>query len=114
MHEMSLAMSIVEQTRTAAAAEGAERILAVEIEVGSLAGVMIESLEFCLEAAARSTPVADTDFRLIPVMARGECASCRDSFEVDSFFAVCPRCGKGDLAITGGRELKIRSLTIED
>ncbi|MDF1578473.1 MAG: hydrogenase maturation nickel metallochaperone HypA [Desulfobulbales bacterium] len=114
MHEMFLAMSIVEQTRAAAAAEGADRVLEVEIEVGSLAGVMLESLEFCLEAAARSTPVADTDFRLLPVMASGRCSSCRNSFEVDSFFAPCPACGKVDLAITGGRELKIRSLTIED
>jgi len=94
--------------------EGGSRVSEVEIEVGSLAGVMADSLEFCLEAAARSTPVEDAEFRLIPVMARGDCAFCRRGFDVDSYFAVCPGCGEPGLAVSGGRELKVRALTIED
>jgi len=107
-------MSIIDLAVEHLRREGGSRVSEVDIEVGSLAGVMVDSLEFCLEAAARSTPVEEADFKLVPVMARGDCSSCRRSFEVDSFFAVCPVCGETCPAISGGQELKVRSLTIED
>ena len=114
MHEMSLAASIVDLAVAALNREGGSLVSEVEIEVGNLAGVMVDSLEFCLEAAARATPVAEADFKIISTMASGVCSSCRGSFEVDSFYAVCPGCGAAGLAITGGQELKVRSLVIED
>ncbi len=58
MHEMSLAASIVDLAVAALNREGGSLVSEVEIEVGNLAGVMVDSLEFCLEAAARATPVA--------------------------------------------------------
>lgn len=114
MHEMALAISIVDLAVEQLSREGGSRVIEVDIEVGSLAGVLLESLEFCLEAASRSTPLAEADFKLTSVMALGECASCQRSFEADSFFAACPACGETCPAISGGRELKVRSLTIED
>jgi hydrogenase nickel incorporation protein HypA/HybF len=114
MHEMSLAVSIVEQTREAAAREGAARILEVEIEVGCLAGVLADSLLFCLEAVGASDGLAGTTFRITEVGASGNCRVCAAAFPADSFLVICPSCGSDDVSLNGGRELKIRSLTIED
>lgn len=114
MHEMSLALSIVEQTREAAAAEGAVRVLEVEIEVGSLSGVLADSLRFCLEATGAAGGLAATIFRVIEVQAAGSCQSCGAGFAAESFQVSCPACGSDNVAMSGGRELKIRSLTIED
>jgi hydrogenase nickel incorporation protein HypA/HybF len=114
MHEMSLAVSIVDLAVDALSREGGRLVSEVEVEVGNLAGVMVDSLEFCLEAAARATPVEAAKFKIIPTTACGVCPSCRGSFEVDSFHAPCPVCGAAGLAITGGQELKVRSVVIEE
>jgi hydrogenase nickel incorporation protein HypA/HybF len=114
MHEMSLALSIVEQTREAATREGAVRILEVEIEVGCLAGVLADSLQFCLEAVGKDDGLADTIFRITEVGATGNCRVCAATFPADSFLVLCPSCASDDVSLNGGRELKIRSLTIED
>lgn len=114
MHEMSLAVSIVEQTKEAAAREGAQRILEVAIEVGCLAGVLADSLQFCLEAVSASDGLPGTIFKITEVVATGDCRVCAATFPADSFLALCPACGSDEVAISGGQELKIRSLTIED
>lgn len=114
MHEMSLALSIVEQTREAATREGAARILEVEVEVGCLAGVLADSLQFCLEAVGATGGLPNTIFKVTGVRATGDCRVCAATFPADSFLAPCPSCGSDDVSLKGGRELKIRSLTIED
>ena len=114
MHEMSLALSIVEQTLDAAAREGAARIIEVEIEVGCLAGVLVDSLQFCLEAVGPTSGLAGTIFRVSEVVATGDCRVCAATFPAGSFLIPCPTCGSDDVSLNGGRELKIRSLTIED
>ena len=114
MHEMSLAMSIVEQTRDAAAREGAGRVLEVEIEVGCLAGVLVDSLQFCLEAVGATEGLPGTIFRIVEVGAIGICRACNTTFPADAFLVPCPSCGSDYVSIDGGRDLKIRSLTIED
>jgi len=114
MHEMSLAVSIIDLAVEAAVKEGGRQVSEIEIEVGNMAGVMSDSLEFCLEAAARSTIVEGAGFRLFLVKASGECIVCKSVFEVDSFFAECPHCKEAGVKISGGQDLKIRALTIEE
>lgn len=114
MHEMSLAVNIVDLAVEAAQREGGIKVSEVEIEIGNMAGVMVDSLDFCLEVAARSTIVEGADFKFIPVSAFGECPSCQNRFETDSFFASCPDCGAIGVPVTGGQDLRIRSLAIEE
>lgn len=114
MHEMSLAVNIVDLAVEAAQREGGTQVSEVEIEVGNMAGVMVDSLDFCLEAAARSTIVEGAVFKFIPVSAFGECPSCKNRFETDSFFASCPNCGATGVSVAGGQDLRIRSLSIEE
>ena len=114
MHEMSLAVNIVDLAVEAALREGGSRVSEIEIEIGNMAGVMIDSLDFCLEAAARSTIVEGAEFKFIPVNAFGECPSCQKKFETDSYFASCPDCGATGVPVTGGQDLRINSLVIEE
>jgi len=114
MHEMSLALNIVELVVEAANREGGSRVNEVEIEIGSMAGVMVDSLDFCLEAAARATIVEGAGFRFIQVSAVGECSSCQSRFETDSFFTPCPNCGATGIPVSGGQDIRINSLVIEE
>jgi len=114
MHEMSLAVNIVDLAVDAALREGGSRVSEVEIEIGNMAGVMLDSLDFCLEAASRTTIVEGADFKFIPVSAFAECPSCQNRFETDSFFPSCPNCGTKGVPVTGGQDLRINSLVIEE
>jgi len=114
MHEMSLALSIIEQSRAAAAREGAVRVLEVEIEVGCLAGVLADSLQFCLEAVAATSGLEGALFRITEIVATGDCRVCAATFPADSFLALCPACGSDEVVVSGGQDLTIRSLIIED
>lgn len=114
MHEMSLAMSIIDIAIAEAEKAKASRINEIEIEVGQLAGVMLESLDFCLEAAARGTVLESTIFTLLAVLGKGHCLACRHEVQVSEFPAQCPDCGGFGVTITAGTELTIRSISIDE
>ncbi len=114
MHEMSLAVDIVDLAVQTAVREKAQRISGVEIEVGNLAGVLVDSLEFCLGAAARDTLAEGAAFRIIPQQATGKCRDCGIGFDVVSFYQHCPDCSGINVEITGGQQLKVAAVTIEE
>ena len=114
MHEMSLAMSIIDLAVETADREGGKRVSQVEIEIGNMAGVMVDALQFCLEAAARTTIVEGAAFNFVETSAVADCLSCKSTFETSSFHTVCPDCGNDNVVVSGGQDLKISSLVIED
>ena len=55
MHEMSIAMNIVDIAVQTAKANKAKKINSISVEIGALSGVVPEALEFCFEAATQNT-----------------------------------------------------------
>lgn len=114
MHEMSLAINIVELVSKKARAAGAEKVTAIELEVGSLSGLMAEALVFCFEAAARNTLAEGAELLIREPAGLGNCLGCGHSFGVDSLLAQCPQCGGYAVETVQGRELKVISFTIDE
>jgi hydrogenase nickel incorporation protein HypA/HybF len=114
MHEMSIAMNIIELASSAAQAEGAGRIQTIELEIGTLAGVMPEALEFCFEAAARDTLAEGATLTILSIPAAGRCLDCQQESPMNSLTSQCHHCGAWLLDITTGTELKIKAITIDD
>jgi hydrogenase nickel incorporation protein HypA/HybF len=108
---MSIACSIVDIAEEQARAAGAVRVNTVEIEVGALAGVELESLRFCWDAARQGLAAAA---RLVihEIPGRGFCPRCETACGVDYHVALCPRC-EGGLRILQGRELRVRCLNVD-
>lgn len=111
MHEMSIACSIADIAVAQARAAGAGRVNTVEIEVGRLAGVEVESLRFCWDAA-RGGPAAGAELVIHEIPGRGRCPRCGEESDVDFHVALCPRC-EGPLRILQGRELRVRCLNVD-
>ena len=111
---MSLVTGILDIAGREAAAAGAQVIDAVEVEVGLLAGVEIDSLKFCFEVARQGTPGA-ADARLVihEVPGHGTCVKCGASAEVDDFVALCAACGEGLMDITKGLEMRVVSINVD-
>jgi hydrogenase nickel incorporation protein HypA/HybF len=114
MHELSIAMSIVDSVIEAAESEKASRINAFTLEIGSLSGIDLESLEFALGSAVINTALEGVPFKIEAVPARGECPGCKAEFLVEELFNPCPLCGSFNPRILSGKELKIKSIEIED
>ena len=56
MHELGLAQSIFDIVRANVPVDQAAAVRSVRIRVGDVAGVLVESLEFCFEVTVAGTP----------------------------------------------------------
>ncbi len=113
MHELSIAMSIVELAGEEAAKAGASEISKIEVEIGSLAGIETDALLFCWDAAIRDTMACRAALVIHPIDAEAHCLDCGHVFPINDYYSGCPSCQGFQYRITKGRELRIRSLTIE-
>jgi len=114
VHEMSIAMSIVDIACKEAQRDGASSISAIELDVGKLAGVMVDSLEFCYAAVCKGTLAENSDLVIHELAGLGVCQQCQTEFEIDSFMALCPHCESYEVEIKQGRELKLRAVTVNE
>ncbi|MBU0730143.1 MAG: hydrogenase maturation nickel metallochaperone HypA [Proteobacteria bacterium] len=111
---MSLAMNIVEIATQNGLAENAGKINMVELEIGSLAGVMVEALTFCFEAATKGTLAEGAALQINDVQAKAKCTKCGTLFFIQSHFDDCPDCGNPAAEIIQGMDLKIISITVDE
>jgi hydrogenase nickel incorporation protein HypA/HybF len=114
MHEMSIAMNIIELASKAAQAEGAGSIQDIELEIGTMSGVLIESLEFCFEAASRHTPAEGATLTIHAIPAKGQCTECKNISDVTSLTSKCQHCGAYLLGLLSGNDMKIKAITIDE
>ena len=111
---MSIALSIVEAIEAKAREEGAGRISGVDLLIGKLAGVELESLKFCFSAAAKGTLAEDAVLVIEEPEGIGECGECGMRFPVTFYYAECPECRSLRIKIVSGEEFLIQSITIEE
>jgi len=107
MHELSIALEIIEIVEKEAAQRNFERIDEIGLKIGALAGVHPEALRFALEASTIDTPLGGMTINIEDLPVRGICRSCGKAIEIKEFVFICPHCGAGDLDIRQGEELDI-------
>ncbi|MEA1896747.1 MAG: hydrogenase maturation nickel metallochaperone HypA [Bacteroidota bacterium] len=113
MHELSIAMSIVDIASDYAARDNAKHVSEIEIEVGSLAGIVIDALDFAMEAAVKNTICEDAKWNIIELKARGSCPEKKISYEISDLYSACPYCGKFGHELVQGKELRVKSLLVD-
>ena len=113
MHELSIAENILSITEEYAAREEATRIHAIDLEIGTLAGIEIDALEFAMEAVFRDTLLGAAKITIESIQAKGRCLTCSHEFEAEDFFSPCPDCNDFDIDIVSGTELKVKALHID-
>lgn len=113
MHEFSIAMDIVDIATTSARNEAATVVKEIEIEIGQLSGVVLEALEFSLEAAVKGTILENARRNLIILEGMARCTKCLTEYDTDTIFKPCPKCGTCAPDVIRGRELRVKSLIVE-
>jgi len=114
MHELSIAMSIVEMATEEAARRNAQ-ICAVHLKLGPLSGVVKEALLSSYEMACFDTPLKGSQLLIEEVPIVVYCSRCRARRVLASMqLFACPECGTPAEEVLQGKELEVVALEIEE
>ncbi|RMG65900.1 MAG: hydrogenase maturation nickel metallochaperone HypA [Calditrichaeota bacterium] len=113
MHELSVALSLIELAEAEAKQAGATHIESVRVRVGALSGVVPEALQFAFEAASEGTMLEGAKLEIEELPIRIFCPHCHAEREVPAGFILrCPVCNEFCGDIRQGKELELASLTL--
>lgn len=114
MHELALAQNIIETIHQAVPPETWKNVRVVRLHVGTMAGVVPDSLEFSFSALVSGTPLghAHMEIQRIPFVV--ECEACGRTSTNETGIACCEECGSGNTRIRSGTELRVVNLELED
>ena len=110
MHEMSIAVALIDQLEGLAVEHGFEGVESVDVQAGMLRGIVPEALEMAFREASRGTVAegARLDLEIIP--AEAVCRSCGHRFAPDIDYYVCEKCGRADVELVAGMDVILRTL----
>ncbi len=110
MHEMSIALSIVKIAEDEARKAKVDRFATIDLEIGTLAGIEFDALDFVWEAAVKESVLENAQKRISKIPAKARCADCGEVFYPSFVYDDCPACGSYFKAILQGKELRVKSL----
>ncbi len=112
MHELSIALSMIEQIEFEAERHGDAVVEAVYVRIGVLSGVDTQALSFAYEIARAGTSVAGSRLEIETVPLSVYCPQCKSTHSPDPQQITCPHCLTPPQEILAGRELEIRALEL--
>ncbi len=115
MHELSVALNLLEGVQETALRDGIDKVLAVHVRVGALSGIAPDALKFSWELATAGTVAADSTLRIDAVPLVVFCERCeRERAPRAASGLVCPDCGGACPTIVRGRELQLVAMEVPD
>ncbi len=114
MHEMSIAQSVLEIIEESIGNPPRKSLRSVTVAVGELTAVVPDSLQFCFEALIAETPYQGTELIIRHMPLNGYCRDCHYKFSIKNYNFSCPACQSGSIEVTGGQELNVTELEVDD
>jgi hydrogenase nickel incorporation protein HypA/HybF len=113
MHELSIAMSLLDALEEEAERRQA-RVIAAHVRLGPLSGVVKEALLSAFEMARESTLLADCRLVIEDVPIVVFCPHCNANRPVRSMQEICCQiCGTPTPKIISGNEMELKAMEIE-
>jgi hydrogenase nickel incorporation protein HypA/HybF len=113
MHEVSVALSLLDIIVNKCREEGYHSIDSVRVRVGKASGILPEAFTFALEVAKKDTIARDAEFVIETVPLSGFCNGCGSHFEVERTCVLeCPICASPSFKIHKGYELEIVDMEV--
>lgn len=104
-------MSVAEIVKPVVARQQRGSVLsAVEVEVGALAGVEIDTFRAAMDTVLKAEGFAEAIPEINEIPGTAICLDCERSFVTDKRNAGCPHCGSAKCLTTGGTELRVSGL----
>jgi hydrogenase nickel incorporation protein HypA/HybF len=114
MHELSIALGILDAAKEEAERRRGARVLAIHLKLGPLSGVVKEALLSAYDIARESSPLAEAQLVIEETPILVHCPTCEVVRAAASTQRLgCPQCGAPTARVVGGRELEVVALEIE-
>ena len=114
MHEFSIAMSIVDAVEAEAKKAKANSVSSLTLEIGTMAGIEFYALDTALEMAIKNTILDKSKISVNKIVARATCDECSHEFNIQEITQLCPKCQGMFHTIISGKELRIKSIVVEE
>lgn len=112
MHELSIAMGIVKIAEDETAKVEESKVTKIELEIGQLAGIEIDSLNFVWESAVRDSVLEKAKKEITIIPGKAKCADCDTEFYLENIYDSCPKCNSNFKGILQGKELRVKALEV--
>ncbi|MEI6423097.1 MAG: hydrogenase maturation nickel metallochaperone HypA [Lentisphaerota bacterium] len=113
MHEMSMAMSLIEQITLIMGNEGASKLHSITLAIGKYSGVEKECFEFAFSIAAEGSPAEKAVLTIVQTDMKVRCKECGVETVNEMPIAKCGKCSSLNVEILSGREFNIKSMEVE-
>jgi hydrogenase nickel incorporation protein HypA/HybF len=114
MHELGIAINIVEVVQKHLPTDKPMRVRKIQIRAGKLAAIYPPALDTCIKAVARDTAVEGAEVVIIEEPIRALCRACQAANEFDEPPFICAMCGSMALEIQSGKDLFVESIEVEE
>ena len=114
MHEVGIALDLIEQVeKKLKEVKEPIQALKISVQLGKLAGVSAEALQFGFEVAKKNSGIPFAELKIKEIPLQLSCPGCGHTFQAEKLEKICPRCSQDSLKILGGKELRLESLEYE-
>ena len=113
MHEMGIAMQIMNIAIQSLPPEEGIRVKSIRLRVGKLTAIVPQSLKFCMEVVTKDTPAEGVALEFDEVPVRVACDACGEETEIERPPFQCGSCGSDKVEIIAGREMVVESIEVE-
>lgn len=115
MHELSIALSILEGVAEEVERRGGPHVHAIHLRLGPLSGVVKEALTFSFDLACEGTPFMGSLLLIDDVPVVVFCSTCQAERNLDSIqHFYCPVCNAPTPEVVHGKELEIVGLEVDE
>jgi hydrogenase nickel incorporation protein HypA/HybF len=115
MHELSIVQTLLEQVQSEVEHSGHPgRVVGLHLIIGRLSGVHADSIRFAFDLLAPDSIARDAELKIDEPQAVLCCRDCLARQEIDQLQVNCPACGSSNVTISGGQELLLQSIDLED
>ena len=113
MHELSIAMSIIDLVEEESERRGGAAVFAVHLKLGPLSGVVKEALISAWDLAREETVCSESKLVIQEIPITIYCTTCLAENPVESIQSLCcAACGTPSPRVITGRELEVTGLEI--
>ncbi len=114
MHELSIAMSMIEMAAEESMRRGGVQVNAIHLKLGQLSGVVKEALLFSYDVACEGTSLEGSRLIIEEIPVIVYCPSCQTERALASIQRFCCAvCETPTSEVVRGRELEVVALEIE-
>jgi hydrogenase nickel incorporation protein HypA/HybF len=82
------------------------------LEIGTLSGVVADSVRFCFDLVTEGTPLEGASLEIVQPTGKARCRDCGVEFVLNDLLVLCISCGSANRELLTGEELKIREVEV--